>query len=448
MTTSPHPTSLSLYSSIISDGLHFNLAGVNQFLDVKQVFWSEEPRHMVASEMEQAMAMREDVFDRKEQKPRVHGSGGQVLRKTNKSLSLFYAAIVSFLAIIPPAKLLAFATDELSLRVGQTLTGLLNATLYASSTQLARLGASVNKKLLLARGVFLNACQSLHFDGFWSRQNAAPPGSSRTGGDGMSLLAAGAGDPTWADAREKLWAFSEGVAKDGAARRGEVLLHQRNLNLIHEDFQFGFKIGFGELGRNPRNMEHIVNWFSMFFTCFAGLPAEIKQKISVFYAGKCNTTTSPHPTSLSLYSSIISDGLHFNLAGVNQFLDVKQVFWSEEPRHMVASEMEQAMAMREDVFDRKEQKPRVHGSGGQVLRKTNKSLSLFYAAIVSFLAIIPPAELLVFAPDELSLRVGQTLTGLLNATNGNACVCSPSFISYPTRSYRRGMVESSQQYYN
>lgn len=36
---------------------------------------------------------------------------------------------VSFLAIIPLAKLLAFATDELSLRVGQTLAGLLNATL-------------------------------------------------------------------------------------------------------------------------------------------------------------------------------------------------------------------------------------------------------------------------------------------------------------------------------
>ena len=35
---------------------------------------------------------------------------------------------VSFFAIIPLAKLLAFATDELSLQVGQTLAGLLNAT--------------------------------------------------------------------------------------------------------------------------------------------------------------------------------------------------------------------------------------------------------------------------------------------------------------------------------
>ncbi|KAF8841772.1 calcium proton exchanger [Paxillus ammoniavirescens] len=37
--------------------------------------------------------------------------------------------VFTFLAIIPLAKLLAFATDELSLRVGQTLAGLLNATL-------------------------------------------------------------------------------------------------------------------------------------------------------------------------------------------------------------------------------------------------------------------------------------------------------------------------------
>ncbi|KAI0264387.1 calcium/proton exchanger [Gloeopeniophorella convolvens] len=38
--------------------------------------------------------------------------------------------VFSFLAIVPLAKLLAFATDELSMRLGQTLAGLLNATLY------------------------------------------------------------------------------------------------------------------------------------------------------------------------------------------------------------------------------------------------------------------------------------------------------------------------------
>ncbi|KAJ7849304.1 calcium/proton exchanger [Mycena leptocephala] len=40
--------------------------------------------------------------------------------------------------------------------------------------------------------------------------------------------------------------------------------------------------------------------------------------------------------------------------------------------------------------------------------------------VFSFLAIIPLAKLLAFATDELSIRVGQTLAGLLNATLGNA----------------------------
>ncbi|KAF8997493.1 Sodium/calcium exchanger protein-domain-containing protein [Cyathus striatus] len=40
--------------------------------------------------------------------------------------------------------------------------------------------------------------------------------------------------------------------------------------------------------------------------------------------------------------------------------------------------------------------------------------------VFSFLAIIPLARLLAIATDELSMRVGQTLAGLLNATLGNA----------------------------
>jgi len=40
--------------------------------------------------------------------------------------------------------------------------------------------------------------------------------------------------------------------------------------------------------------------------------------------------------------------------------------------------------------------------------------------VFSFLAIIPLAKLLAFATDELSIRVGETLAGLLNATLGNA----------------------------
>ncbi|RXW21037.1 hypothetical protein EST38_g4807 [Candolleomyces aberdarensis] len=40
--------------------------------------------------------------------------------------------------------------------------------------------------------------------------------------------------------------------------------------------------------------------------------------------------------------------------------------------------------------------------------------------VFSFIAIIPLAKLLGFATEELSLRVGQTLAGLMNATLGNA----------------------------
>lgn len=47
----------------------------------------------------------------------------------------------------------------------------------------------------------------------------------------------------------------------------------------------------------------------------------------------------------------------------------------------------------------------------------NKDTLVF---IFSFFSIIPLAKLLAFATDELSIRVGQTLAGLLNATLGNA----------------------------
>jgi Ca2+:H+ antiporter len=40
--------------------------------------------------------------------------------------------------------------------------------------------------------------------------------------------------------------------------------------------------------------------------------------------------------------------------------------------------------------------------------------------ILNFLAIIPLAALLSFATEEISLKVGQTIGGLLNATFGNA----------------------------
>lgn len=49
--------------------------------------------------------------------------------------------------------------------------------------------------------------------------------------------------------------------------------------------------------------------------------------------------------------------------------------------------------------------------------------------IFTFLAIIPLAKLLAFATDELSIRVGQTLAGLLNATLGNAVELIVSIIA-------------------
>ncbi|KAM5538547.1 hypothetical protein V8D89_007880 [Ganoderma adspersum] len=52
------------------------------------------------------------------------------------------------------------------------------------------------------------------------------------------------------------------------------------------------------------------------------------------------------------------------------------------------------------------------------LPKNDKNDTLTF--VFSFLAIIPLAKLLAFATDELSIRVGQTLAGLLNATLGNA----------------------------
>ncbi|RPD61091.1 Calcium/proton exchanger [Lentinus tigrinus ALCF2SS1-7] len=52
------------------------------------------------------------------------------------------------------------------------------------------------------------------------------------------------------------------------------------------------------------------------------------------------------------------------------------------------------------------------------LERTDKNDTLTF--VFAFLAIIPLAKLLAFATDELSMRVGQTLAGLMNATLGNA----------------------------
>ena len=46
-------------------------------------------------------------------------------------------------------------------------------------------------------------------------------------------------------------------------------------------------------------------------------------------------------------------------------------------------------------------------------------LSATLTFVFAFLAIVPLASLLSFATEEMALRVGQTLGGLLNATLGN-----------------------------
>ena len=52
---------------------------------------------------------------------------------------------------------------------------------------------------------------------------------------------------------------------------------------------------------------------------------------------------------------------------------------------------------------------------------------------INFFAIIPLAAVLSFATEEISLKLGETLGGLLNATFGNAVeliVCGSIFIHY------------------
>jgi Ca2+:H+ antiporter len=51
---------------------------------------------------------------------------------------------LNFLAIIPLASLLSFATEELAVTMGQTLGGLINATLGNAVELIVRLGYSVS----------------------------------------------------------------------------------------------------------------------------------------------------------------------------------------------------------------------------------------------------------------------------------------------------------------
>lgn len=51
---------------------------------------------------------------------------------------------------------------------------------------------------------------------------------------------------------------------------------------------------------------------------------------------------------------------------------------------------------------------------------------------INFFAIIPLAAVLSFATEEISLKLGETLGGLLNATFGNAVeliVCGSQYLT-------------------
>ncbi|KAG9314861.1 calcium proton exchanger [Chiua virens] len=68
--------------------------------------------------------------------------------------------VFSFLAIIPLAKLLAFATDELSMRVGQTLAGLMNATLVSTVELIVSIIALVKCELDIVQSSLLGSILS------------------------------------------------------------------------------------------------------------------------------------------------------------------------------------------------------------------------------------------------------------------------------------------------
>jgi len=62
--------------------------------------------------------------------------------------------------------------------------------------------------------------------------------------------------------------------------------------------------------------------------------------------------------------------------------------------------------------------------------------------IINFLAIVPLAALLSFATEELSVKLGQTIGGLLNATFGNAVELIVSGLVDSNRVYRTNISRS------
>ncbi|KAF7985745.1 hypothetical protein HWV62_2364 [Athelia sp. TMB] len=93
--------------------------------------------------------------------------------------------VFSFLAIIPLAKLLAFATDELSMRVGQTLAGLLNATLGFGQSA-SQLNASLLTISVIA--VLIPGAYHLAVADTSNTQNPTGPTNSSDLGEATQIL--------------------------------------------------------------------------------------------------------------------------------------------------------------------------------------------------------------------------------------------------------------------
>lgn len=68
--------------------------------------------------------------------------------------------ILNFLAIVPLASLLSFATEELSVKLGQTLGGLMNATFGNAVELIVRLGSSPGSTARMANPSIGQHCRS------------------------------------------------------------------------------------------------------------------------------------------------------------------------------------------------------------------------------------------------------------------------------------------------
>ena len=77
-----------------------------------------------------------------------------------ESVSRIVVFVINFLAIIPLAAMLSFATEELALYVGETLGGLLNASFGNAVELIVSIIALAQKKIVIVQTSLVGA--SLH----------------------------------------------------------------------------------------------------------------------------------------------------------------------------------------------------------------------------------------------------------------------------------------------